>query len=81
MAKKTPPLTTASKPAKAQVPSWDDLSQCLEGVLTNLRDAQADIVAKEKGMIDTYLAEADEYLHKAIKVCFAITQKAPRKKK
>lgn len=80
MTKKTPPVTT-SKPAKAPVPSWDDLSKCIEGVLVNLRDAQADIVAKEKGMIDTYLAEADEHLHQAIKVCFAITQKAPRKKK
>jgi len=61
--------------------TWDDLSACLEEVLTNLRDAQDDIKAKEKSMIDTYLYEADEQLHKAMKVCFAITEKMARKKK
>jgi hypothetical protein len=61
--------------------SWDDLSECIEEVLVNLRDAQADITAKEKNMIDTYLAEADDQLHKAMKICFAITQKLPRARK
>lgn len=70
-----------AKKQSAGAYTWDDLSQCVQDVLTNLRDAQSDIAAKEKGMIDTYLAEADEHLHKAIKVCFAITQKAPRQKK